>query len=175
MFCLFKTVWVLDDDNLTEIYKIAVEDDDNNLASTSQRAKKRKTGKTMQNSPSKMVQNHKNLTTIQPKTVYDTANAKQQQIIAHEVNDFIDTKSLKNKSIETAETATHTEKTGGPNDEVNLVSSSEVTTFIFKGAEYVQMPKEYYVQEKRCLLQKLQKYETIIKNIKQQIMDCNFS
>ena len=47
--------------------------------------------------------------------------------------------------------------------------SSEVTTFIFQGEEYVQMPKNFYIREKQNLMKRLKKYEKIVNNIKQQI------
>lgn len=50
-----------------------------------------------------------------------------------------------------------------------LVDSKHVTTFIFKGEEYVQMPKDYYVNEKMELMKKLQKMEKTVKAIKEHL------
>ncbi|XP_030375757.1 uncharacterized protein LOC115625046 [Scaptodrosophila lebanonensis] len=55
-----------------------------------------------------------------------------------------------------------------PSDE-QLIDKSLVSTFIFQGEEYVQMPKEVYLSEKRDLLQTLHQYEQVLKNIKTQV------
>lgn len=51
----------------------------------------------------------------------------------------------------------------------SLVDSKHATVFIFKGEEYVQMPKDYYIKEKLELMKKLQKMENVIRNIKNQL------
>ncbi|KAM7361083.1 dorsal interacting protein 2 [Cochliomyia hominivorax] len=53
--------------------------------------------------------------------------------------------------------------------EDELIDKEYVTTFIFKGEEYVQMPKNHYVNEKMELMKKLQKMEQTIKTIKQHL------
>ncbi|KAH8393845.1 hypothetical protein KR215_002259 [Drosophila sulfurigaster] len=54
-------------------------------------------------------------------------------------------------------------------DDQQLLDASEVQTIIVKGKHYVQMPREYYVQEKRQMLQQLQQYKEILSNIRQQL------
>lgn len=51
-------------------------------------------------------------------------------------------------------------------DATKLDDETNITTFIFKGEEYVQMPKERYVNEKMLLLNKIRSYEETLKNIK---------
>lgn len=48
----------------------------------------------------------------------------------------------------------------------DLVDAKNVTTFIFKGEEYVQMPKDYYQNEKIQFLKKIQKMERALQAIK---------
>ncbi|CAD6996200.1 unnamed protein product [Ceratitis capitata] len=57
----------------------------------------------------------------------------------------------------------------------SLINSEAVTCFIFKGEEYVQMPKEYYVQEKLELFKKIEKYEKVLRIFKQNLLDFDFS
>ncbi|XP_011185553.2 uncharacterized protein LOC105214063 [Zeugodacus cucurbitae] len=56
-----------------------------------------------------------------------------------------------------------------------LVNTEAVTCFIFKGEEYVQMPKEYYMQEKLELMEKLKNYENILRTFKQNLLDLDLS
>uniref|UniRef100_A0A1B0FQP5 THAP-type domain-containing protein n=1 Tax=Glossina morsitans morsitans TaxID=37546 RepID=A0A1B0FQP5_GLOMM len=52
-------------------------------------------------------------------------------------------------------------------DAASLIDDkAAVTTFIYKGEEYVQMSKDYYVKEKRDLLKRLHKMKSAIKSIK---------
>ncbi|XP_075146116.1 dorsal interacting protein 2 [Haematobia irritans] len=51
----------------------------------------------------------------------------------------------------------------------SVIEPDQVTTFIFKGEEYVQMPKDYYVKEKMELLEKIKRMENVIQNIKGQL------
>lgn len=44
-------------------------------------------------------------------------------------------------------------------------SDSQITTFIFKGEEYIQMPKSLYLSEKSELEKKVQHYENIVYGI----------
>lgn len=50
-----------------------------------------------------------------------------------------------------------------------LIDSEHVSSFIFKGEEYVQMPREYYVAEKLALLKKMKKMQNFINSIKNQL------
>ncbi|XP_017463340.1 PREDICTED: uncharacterized protein LOC108356699 isoform X9 [Rhagoletis zephyria] len=56
-------------------------------------------------------------------------------------------------------------------DPDTLVDSKAVTCFIFKGEEYVQMPKEYYVQEKLEVIEKLKRYENALQTFKKNLLD----
>ncbi|XP_073827990.1 dorsal interacting protein 2 [Musca autumnalis] len=47
-----------------------------------------------------------------------------------------------------------------------LIDSEQVTCFIFKGEEYVQMSKDYYIKEKLELAKKVEKLTKTIDNIK---------
>ncbi|XP_055903705.1 uncharacterized protein LOC129939642 [Eupeodes corollae] len=51
-----------------------------------------------------------------------------------------------------------------------LPESNNITTFIFKGEEYVQMPKEQYNRERMTFINKIRSYEETIRNVKN-IMD----
>lgn len=51
----------------------------------------------------------------------------------------------------------------------SVIDRNKVTTFIFKGEEYVQMPKEHYIKEKIALMTKLKKMEIVIANIKKSL------
>ncbi|XP_055849032.1 uncharacterized protein LOC129914027 [Episyrphus balteatus] len=51
-------------------------------------------------------------------------------------------------------------------DLINTQVDSNVTTFIFKGEEYIQMPKEQYVREKLALINRIRSYEEVLKNVK---------
>uniref|UniRef100_A0A034WYA5 THAP-type domain-containing protein n=1 Tax=Bactrocera dorsalis TaxID=27457 RepID=A0A034WYA5_BACDO len=53
----------------------------------------------------------------------------------------------------------------------SLVNAGAVICFIFKGEEYVQMPKEYYIQEKVELMEKLNNYEKILRTFKQNLLN----
>ncbi|EDW34296.1 GL22174 [Drosophila persimilis] len=55
--------------------------------------------------------------------------------------------------------------------EDQAIDPTEVSTFIFKGEEYVQMSKSYYMREKREIAQQLRQYKTILKNIKEYFQD----
>ncbi|XP_037936803.1 serine-rich adhesin for platelets isoform X2 [Teleopsis dalmanni] len=50
------------------------------------------------------------------------------------------------------------------NSDVNSIDKQNVDTFIFKGEEYVQMRKEYYVQEKTQLIEKLKRDMLMFQN-----------
>ncbi|XP_014090047.2 uncharacterized protein Dlip2 [Bactrocera oleae] len=56
-----------------------------------------------------------------------------------------------------------------------LVNAEAVTCFIFKGEEYVQMPKEYYIQEKLELMEKLKNYENILRTFKQNLLNLDLA
>ncbi|XP_032293298.1 uncharacterized protein Dlip2 [Drosophila virilis] len=51
-----------------------------------------------------------------------------------------------------------------------LIDDSEVSIFKFKGEQYVQMSREYYLQEKRQLLEQLRTYKRTLANIKMELM-----
>ncbi|XP_022213370.2 uncharacterized protein LOC111068293 [Drosophila obscura] len=55
--------------------------------------------------------------------------------------------------------------------EDQAIDATEVSTFIFKGEEYVQMSKAYYMREKREIAEQLKQYKTILKNIKEYFQD----
>ncbi|KAH8310548.1 hypothetical protein KR044_001884 [Drosophila immigrans] len=54
-------------------------------------------------------------------------------------------------------------------DGQELLDNAEVETFLVKGKHFVQMSRQYYVQEKRQMLQQLQQYKEILSNIRQQL------
>lgn len=51
-----------------------------------------------------------------------------------------------------------------------LIDTSEVSIFKFKGEQYVQMSREYYLQEKRQLMEQLSSYKRTVANIRKQLM-----
>lgn len=55
-------------------------------------------------------------------------------------------------------------------DDDQLIDDSEVSIFKFKGEQYVQMSREYYLQEKRQLLEQLRSYKRTLANIKMELM-----
>lgn len=59
---------------------------------------------------------------------------------------------------------TSTAKTEEP-----LFKPSEVTTFIFNGEEFVQMPKRVYLAERDHLESQLRVYKELISNLKNQL------
>ncbi|XP_023291979.2 uncharacterized protein LOC111675446 [Lucilia cuprina] len=62
------------------------------------------------------------------------------------------------------------EETSKEEIDVNdLIDVEHVTTFIFKGEEYVQMPKEHYINEKQDLIKKIRKMESTIRTIKEHL------
>ncbi|XP_037808425.1 uncharacterized protein LOC119601530 [Lucilia sericata] len=80
-------------------------------------------------------------------------------------------KSASTSLSQTQESATVvSEETTKEEIDVNdLIDGEHVTTFIFKGEEYVQMPKEHYINEKLELMKKLRKMESTIKTIKEHL------
>ncbi|XP_013117360.1 uncharacterized protein LOC106094675 [Stomoxys calcitrans] len=50
-----------------------------------------------------------------------------------------------------------------------LIDSSSITTFIYKGEEYIQMPKRQYREEKLNMMRKIKKMEQVIHNIKNEL------
>lgn len=60
-------------------------------------------------------------------------------------------------------------------DENALIDQKNVTTFIFKNEEYIQMPKEYYLNEKLAFLRKIKQYKDVLKNIQHSVNDFDFS
>ncbi|XP_017856191.1 PREDICTED: uncharacterized protein LOC108609029 [Drosophila arizonae] len=61
------------------------------------------------------------------------------------------------------------EKAPLPTDE-ELIDTSEVSIFKFKGEQYVQMSREYYLQEKRQLMEQLNSYKSTLASIRKQLM-----
>lgn len=51
----------------------------------------------------------------------------------------------------------------------DLIDSKVATTFIFKGEEYIQMPKQSYLEEKLMLIEKIQKLENVLQSIRKNI------
>lgn len=50
-------------------------------------------------------------------------------------------------------------------DDDQLINLSEVSIFKMKGEEYVQMSRKYYLNEKRQMMNQLQSYRQVIRNI----------
>lgn len=48
----------------------------------------------------------------------------------------------------------------------NTKNNSDITTFIFKGQEYIQMPKSVYLAERKKLDEDLRKYRRIVQQVK---------
>ncbi|KAL7730820.1 hypothetical protein ACLKA6_003586 [Drosophila palustris] len=55
-------------------------------------------------------------------------------------------------------------------DDEQLIDSSEVSIFKMRGEEYVQMSKDYYLQEKRKMMNQLRSYKQILGSFKTQLI-----
>ncbi|XP_065354632.1 uncharacterized protein Dlip2 [Calliphora vicina] len=78
-------------------------------------------------------------------------------------------------SIQTQQSPINSRETN--KEEINggqLIDVEHVTTFIFKGEEYVQMPKEHYITEKMELMKKLKKMENTVRTIKEHLNSLDF-
>lgn len=53
----------------------------------------------------------------------------------------------------------------------NTENNSDITTFIFKGEEYIQMPKCVYLKQRKKLDDDLKKYKRIVNNLKALLND----
>lgn len=51
----------------------------------------------------------------------------------------------------------------------NTVANPDIVTFIFRGEEYIQMPKSIYLQQRTELYAELQKYKKMVESIKRVI------
>lgn len=55
----------------------------------------------------------------------------------------------------------------------NTIENPDIATFIFKGEEYIQMPKSIYLQQRSEMDAEIQKYRRIVANIKHLIGEFN--
>ncbi|ALC46855.1 Dip2 [Drosophila busckii] len=76
---------------------------------------------------------------------------------------------LNKRKREASPIVTNNEPNAAADFDDKLLDSNEVSIFKFKGEEYVQMSKEYYLQEKRQMNNKLQLYNRILRGIRSQI------
>ncbi|BFF90117.1 uncharacterized protein DMAD_08703 [Drosophila madeirensis] len=74
-------------------------------------------------------------------------------------------------TIEVIQLCNPTRKQEAAAAEYQAIDATEVSTFIFKGEEYVQMSKAYYMREKREIEEQLKQYKTILRNIKEYFQD----
>lgn len=56
-----------------------------------------------------------------------------------------------------------------PLEDEQLIDANEVSIFRIKGEQYVQMSRDYYLQEKRQLMEQLRSYKHILSNIRRQL------
>lgn len=49
------------------------------------------------------------------------------------------------------------------------LDNPDITTFIFKGEEYIQMPKSVFIEQRNKLLNNIQDYKDLLMSIKSQI------
>lgn len=56
-----------------------------------------------------------------------------------------------------------------PREDEQLIDANEVSIFRIKGEQYVQMSRDYYLQEKRQLTEQLRTYKHILNKIRRQL------
>lgn len=54
-------------------------------------------------------------------------------------------------------------------DDEQLIDTSAVSVFQIRGEKYVQMPRDYYLQEKRQMMEQIRRYNNILSNIRTQL------
>lgn len=56
-----------------------------------------------------------------------------------------------------------------PLEDEQLIDANEVSIFRIKGEQYVQMSRDYYLQEKRQLTEQLRTYKHILNKIRREL------
>lgn len=61
------------------------------------------------------------------------------------------------------------DETSTPDDDEQLIDTSAVSVFQIRGEQYVQMSQDYYLHEKRQLMEQIRRYKHILSNIRTQL------